>query len=289
MPEEMDSPEIFNEEFSEGFKEFLEEDNEEQNDFEENDFEEEDEENENDFQEEDEEDEENDTDTDANDDDDDEIESVKTRLEKREQAKKEIQELERERQAREQEQDFKSLNLTLSDSNNILSEIGLEEIPDLKIDFEGEEISLKEIAEDNPQVTALMKYFVTAVNTKSNDTKFDDIKNEYEDMKYWNTINSYHPGTTREITTDRFKEWMENQNEDINELANSGNPYDSIAVIDKYKRDMKSVSSNSVDTKKRTNTLRSPQSKRSASAPRMKKEIKNGMKGFKAGFDAATK
>ncbi|MHA1911170.1 MAG: hypothetical protein ACTSYA_05680 [Candidatus Kariarchaeaceae archaeon] len=105
------------------------------------------------------------------------------------------------------------------------------EFSDNKISVEGEERSLTEIAEEFPEVAALIKDAV-AQATKSNKLAIDDISGYLNEESQWRKIESKHPGARDLNTNKEFMSWLKGQDEDVLELSKSANTDDLILVLD---------------------------------------------------------
>ena len=167
---------------------------------------------------------------------DEEISELTKRLNEKKEAKAQRQQLEIKRRRELDGFIEQQKVLDIDESNQVLSELGFEEMPDLKVKVGDEELSLKEIAEDNPEITALMKYFTSAMTSKANSNFQKKISGNIGQIQFWNHVNSYYPGARRVAESDGFNKWADKQSEEVQGMIDSGDPQDAVVILGEYKK-----------------------------------------------------
>jgi hypothetical protein len=108
------------------------------------------------------------------------------------------------------------------------------DIPDIKVKIDDEDVSLKEVAKDNPEVVALMKVML-GMRTKELTLDVVDVSNKLAMREYWESVEDAHPGARKLKNDDKFTDWLVAQDDDIKMLAGSSDPDDVIVMLDAYK------------------------------------------------------
>lgn len=105
---------------------------------------------------------------------------------------------------------------------------------DNKIEVEGVEKSLNKIAEEYPDVAALVKDAVGQIR-KEFGVPLKSTQEYIENSRFWEKVEIEHPGARSMKGNKEFMAWME-ADEDLQTLSSTGNPDDIIFVLDAWKK-----------------------------------------------------
>jgi hypothetical protein len=101
-----------------------------------------------------------------------------------------------------------------------------------KIEIEGEEKSLIQIAEEYPDVAALIKDAVGQVR-KELTAPIMSAHEFIEDTRFWQQVETKHPNARSMSSNKEFMDWIEGD-KDLQLLSRTGNPEDIVFILDTW-------------------------------------------------------
>jgi len=213
--------------------------------------------------------------------------AIAERIQARKDAERKYREEELKAQREAEMAEERNSVIGLDASREILSNIGLEDIPDVSFDIDGESMSMKDIAEENPAMFEAMKYFATAVSTKQTKSTEMDLGRQVASLNYWSDVSGVHPSAKKIIGSEEFGNWFESQPEEVQALSDSGYSDDAIALLDDFeasKGRSKKVNKETVIEKP---SIR-PSIKKRGTRKVIRKRAKIDKDDYSAGFNSVT-